>query len=209
MAGSLSARYEAAAPHWGRRLEKLGFPAAYRAIVAEAVQRLGLPAGPISAIDLGAGDGAFAEALSGQLGPRLSLALLDRSAAMLRAAKHRLGPTAARFTEGDLDCPDLRPDSHDIVSAAHLLEHLPDTDAALARMGALLKPGGILILVVSRPHWCSNLVWLGWRHRRFRAAEIRDALGRAGFVEVQCWQPASGPPRRLSLAYAARRPVSG
>jgi ubiquinone/menaquinone biosynthesis C-methylase UbiE len=209
VADSLSARYEAAAPHWGRRLEKLGFPAAYNAMVAEALHRFAPPPGPITATDLGAGDGAFAEALSSHLGPTLTLALLDRSAAMLRAAEHRLGRTAARFIEGDLECPDLLPGSQDIVTAAHLLEHLPDTDAALARMASLLKPGGILILAVSRPHWCSNLVWLGWRHRRFREGEMRGALGRAGFVQVQCWQPPAGPPRRLSLAYAARRPVSG
>jgi ubiquinone/menaquinone biosynthesis C-methylase UbiE len=206
MAGSLTARYEAAAPHWGRWLARLGFPAAYRAIMAEALARLPPKSGPLSALDLGAGDGAFAEALLDRLGSRLSLTLLDRSPAMLRAAEARLGPGRARLIAGDLDCDAVLRGGYDIVTAAHLLEHLPDPDAGLAQMARFLKPGGLLILAVSRPHWCGRLVWLTWRHRRFREAELRAALDRAGFVDPQCWQPPAGPPRRLSLAYAARRP---
>lgn len=207
MADRLTARYEAAAPTWGRRLAHLGFPAAYRAIMAEALRRLPLPQGPLSALDLGAGDGAFSEPLVDLAGPRLSLTLLDRSPAMLRAAEARLGPGRARMIVGDMAGVVLPWGSQDIVMAAHLLEHLPDPDTALADMLALLKPGGTLILAVSRMHWCSHLVWLAWRHRRFRDAEIRDALARAGFADLNCWQPPAGPPRRLSLACAARRPT--
>lgn len=206
MADRLTARYEAAAPSWGRRLAHLGFPAAYRAIMAEALRRLPPPPGPVSAIDLGAGDGAFSEPLVDLLGPRVSLTLLDRSPAMLRAAEVRLGPGCARIVVGEMANLPLPEGSQDIVIAAHLLEHLPDPDGALVRMRGLLKPGGLLILAVSRPHWCSHLVWLGWRHRRFREAEMRGALVRAGTEGIQCWQPPAGPPRRLSLAYAARRP---
>ncbi|WP_137110997.1 bifunctional 2-polyprenyl-6-hydroxyphenol methylase/3-demethylubiquinol 3-O-methyltransferase UbiG [Rhodobacter sp. SY28-1] len=207
MADSLTARYEAAAPSWGRRLAKLGFLAAYRAIMDQALDRLPPPEGPVAAVDLGCGDGAFAEALANKLGPRLSLTLVDRSPAMLRAAEARLGPGRARLIAGDMAGLDMPPCSQDIVTAAHLLEHLPDPDAALAGMMHLLKPGGSLILMVSRPHWCSHLVWLNWRHRRFREAEMRDALRRAGFADLHCWQPPAGPPRRLSLAYVARRPL--
>jgi ubiquinone/menaquinone biosynthesis C-methylase UbiE len=206
MTGSLTARYDAVAPHWGRRLARLGFPAAYRAIMAEALARLPPKSGPLAALDLGAGDGAFAEALLDRLGSRLSLTLLDRSPAMLRAAEARLGSGRTRMIAGDLDCDAMPTGSYDIVTAAHLLEHLPDPDAALARMARLLKPGGLLILAVSRPHWCSRLVWLAWRHRRFRETELRAALARAGYEDLQSWQPPAGPPRRLSLAYAARRP---
>jgi ubiquinone/menaquinone biosynthesis C-methylase UbiE len=206
MASGLIAAYEAAAPQWGRRLAQLGFPAAYRAMVAEALARVPPKPGPLSALDLGAGDGAFAEALLDRLGPRLSLTLLDRSPAMLRAAEARLGTGRAWLVAGDLDCNAVPTEGYDIVTAAHLLEHLPDPDAALARMATFLKPGGLLILAVSRPHWCSRLVWLTWRHRRYREDEMRAALIRAGFIDLHCWQPPAGPPRRLSLAYAARRP---
>jgi ubiquinone/menaquinone biosynthesis C-methylase UbiE len=206
MADRLIARYEAAAPTWGRRLAQLGFPAAYRVIMAEALRRLPPSRGPLAAVDLGAGDGAFSEPLVDLLGPRLSLTLVDRSPAMLRAAEVRLGPRRARMIVGDAASLPLPAGSQDIVIAAHLLEHLPDPEAALVRVRGLLKPGGLLVLAVSRPHWCSHLVWLGWRHRRFREAEVRRALTHAGFADLNCWQPPAGPPRRLSLAYAARRP---
>lgn len=206
MAGGLISRYEAAAPGWGRRLAQLGFPAAYRAIVSEAVRRLPVPAGKLTGADLGCGDGAFAEALLDVLGGRLSLTLLDASAAMLRAAEARLGPRKTRMIQCELGQSDLPPDGHDLVSAAHLVEHLPDLHGALLLMARLLRPGGVLILTVSRPHWCSRLVWVTWRHRRYSEAEVCAALARAGLTEIQCWEPQSGPPRRLSLAYAARRP---
>ncbi len=205
MADRLTARYEAAAPSWGRRLAWLGFPAAYRAVAARARDLLP-PAGTIRALDLGSGDGAFVEALLDQLGPRLKLTLLDLSPAMLRAAEKRLGQGRARLVVGDLDAPALSPGGYDLVTAAHLLEHLPDADLALRRMAFLLKPGGTLLLMVSRPHWCSHIVWLTWRHRRFRQAEILHRLHMAGFIGLQCWPLTKGPPRRLSLAYAARRP---
>jgi ubiquinone/menaquinone biosynthesis C-methylase UbiE len=205
MTGGLAARYEAAAPDWGARLQRLGFPAAYRAIMAEALHRLPPPPGPLRAIDLGSGDGAFAEALLHRLGARLALTLLDPSPAMLRAAEVRLGPGRARLVVGELSKTPLD-GGQDIVLAAHLLEHMPDPGDALARMAALLRPGGLLILAVSRPHWCSRLVWLAWRHRRFRKAELLGLLAAAGFTDLTCWHPPAGPPRRLSLAYAARRP---
>ncbi len=206
MADTLTSRYEAAAPGWGRRLASLGFPVAYRAMVARALELHPPCASQLEAADLGTGDGAFAEALLDKLDSRLSLTLLDRSPAMLQAAEARLGLGRAKLVAGDLGNPSLREGGYDIVTAAHLLEHLPEPRAALVRMAQLLKPGGILILSVSRPHWCSYLVWLIWRHRRFREEEMRALLDQAGFIDLQCWQPPAGPPRRLSLAYAARRP---
>lgn len=206
MTHGLAARYDAAAPEWGARLQRLGFPAAYRAIMAEALLRLPVPPGPLAAVDLGSGDGAFAEALVDRLGHRLSLTLLDPSPAMLKAAETRLGQGRARLVAGEFGHACLPAGGHDIVLAAHLLEHLPVPATALAQMLGTLRPGGLLILSVSRPHWCSRLVWLNWRHRRFRREEMLALLAGAGFVDLHCWHPPAGPPRRLSLAYAARRP---
>lgn len=206
MSPRLSARYDAAAPDWGRRIARLGFPEAYRMLVAEACARLPVPSGRLSALDLGAGDGALAEALRLVIGPRVQLSLVDLSPAMLRAAKARLGPDAAQLIAGDIDTPDLVPGRYDIVASAHLVEHLPDLRAALRRMADLLRPGGTVILCVSRPHWCSRLVWFLWRHRPYSQRDVLAALADAGFAHLHSWQPPAGPPRRLSLAYAARKP---
>lgn len=206
MADHLTARYDAAAPAWGRRLAWLGFPAAYRRIVAQVMDAFPLAEGRIDVLDMGAGDGAFAEAVLHVLGRQAALTLVDPSAAMLTAAETRLGKGRVRLIAGNLDSASLVVSAYDLVAAAHLLEHLPDPEASIVRMTALLKPGGVLVLVVSRPHWCSRLVWLSWRHRRFPELEMRRLLAGVGLVDVRCWKPLAGPPRRLSLAYAARRP---
>jgi ubiquinone/menaquinone biosynthesis C-methylase UbiE len=125
--------------------------------------------------------------------------------ARYEAAAPQWGRQLARLMVGDLDQAQLPDVAVDIVVAAHLLERLPDPAAAIVRMIGLLRPGGLLILSVSRPHWCSHLVWLRWRHRRFQPAEVCDFLRRAGSTDLHCWRPIAGPPRRLSLAYAARR----
>jgi ubiquinone/menaquinone biosynthesis C-methylase UbiE len=209
MTANLAKRYEAAAPSWGRQIARLGFPAAYDSMVAEALRRVPLPphpARPLRAADLGCGEGALAQSLVQALAPGSHLTLLDLSPAMLAQAVLRPGLEKAQMLAGDLMAGDLPESSFDIVAAAHLVEHLDDFDGALKRMGRLLRPGGTLILSVSRPHWCSRLVWLNWRHRSFTEAAFCAALQQAGFAEIQAWPHAFGPPRRLSLAYAARRP---
>jgi ubiquinone/menaquinone biosynthesis C-methylase UbiE len=207
MAPGLSARYDAAAAHWGRRLDRLGFPAAYRSILRQVFQEVPpLPKGA-RAVDLGSGDGAFSEALLDVLGPDLSLTLVDAAPGMIAAAQDRLGARAQRYVVADVFCPiSAAASDWDIVAAAHLIEHLPDLSGAMTRLTGLLAPGGVLILVVSRPHWCSRLVWFLWRHKRFTEAEMRLALAGAGLVDVQCRMMPAGPPRRLSLAYSARKP---
>jgi ubiquinone/menaquinone biosynthesis C-methylase UbiE len=206
MSARLASRYESIAPRWGRRIARLGFPGAYRALVSEALSRLPVSAEALDVLDLGCGDGALAEALANLLGPRAELTLLDLSPAMLRAAEARLGPGRARLVAGDVVSAALAPATRDIVASAHLLEHLPDPRAAARRMADMLRPGGVLILCVSKPHWCSRLVWFAWRHRVFTQYEMLAMLGEAGLTDLHCWQPAVGPPRRLSLAYAGRKP---
>jgi ubiquinone/menaquinone biosynthesis C-methylase UbiE len=212
MTAALSARYDRAAPRWGTRMARLGFPAAYRGLAAEALRRFplaGPPGGPIAMADLGTGDGAFAESLLGALGrdrKRLQVTLVDSAPGMLEAARRRLGPDRARYVLGDADTVALPGAPFDLIGAAHVLEHVPDLHATLGRVRALLKPGGVLVLAVSRPHWCSRLVWLNWRHRMLDPATVRAALAAAGFLDPQDWRLAAGPPRRLSQAYAARKP---
>lgn len=206
MTARLAARYEAAAPHWGRRIARLGFPRAYRSLVAEALARLPVAGTDLDVLDLGCGDGALAEALADILGPRVRLTLLDQSPAMLRAAEARLGPGRAKLMCGDIGEVAPGPASQDIVASAHLFEHLADPSQALHRMAEVLRPGGLLILCVSKPHWCSRIVWFAWRHREFTRDQMLAALAAAGFTQLHAWQPVAGPPRRLSLAYVARKP---
>jgi SAM-dependent methyltransferase len=48
----------------------------------------------------------------------------------------------------DMDLPDA---SLDVIMTSHVLEHVPDTDAALREMYRVLRPGGSVILLVPVP----------------------------------------------------------
>ena len=55
-------------------------------------------------------------------------------------------------------------DGHfDIVAAAHVIEHLPDPRAALAEMTRVLRPGGTMLLVVTRRSIAGLAIQLKWR----------------------------------------------
>jgi ubiquinone/menaquinone biosynthesis C-methylase UbiE len=194
-------------------IARLGFPEACRALATEALRRFPLLSGPqeeIRLADLGTGDGALAEALIAALGSRshdrLRLTLADGAPGMLETARRHPALRGADLVQGDIDTVALPRAPFDLIGAAHVLEHVPDLHATLARIRTLLRPGGVLVLAVSRPHWCSRLVWLRWRHRMVPRVKMRAALIRAGFLDPQDWRLPAGPPRRLSQAYAARRP---
>ncbi len=79
--------------------------------------------------------------------------------------------------------------TYDVVTCFDVLEHVPDLDAALARLRALVAPGGVLAIAV--PVYDSVLGWLfGLIDRdpthvhRFRRDDWLDRLERAGFDPV-------------------------
>ena len=161
--------------------------------------------GELLVTDVGAGTAAFAEAWVALNGPPRHLTLLDPSEAMLeygRAALRRRGvdPIVVRST---LEDAILEPS--DEVLAAHVIEHCPDPLHALWQLRALLRPGGRLHLVVSKPHWCNAIIWLQWRHRTFREDEILGLLDAAGFETEHVYAFPSGPPSRTSRGVVAAR----
>lgn len=185
--------YATAAPWWADRMRGLGYEAAYGEMLDQLV-----PTRPGAVCDMGAGTGTLAAALVARLGWPDRLTLVDRSAAMLAQARAVL--PGAECVASTLDGYGVQ-GAFDLVTSAHLIEHLDDPVAGLRAMTRLLTPGGRLLLIVSRPHWCQWVIWLRWRHRWFapdtvqamaRAADLRP-LATTGF--------ASGPPRRTSRAY--------
>jgi tRNA (cmo5U34)-methyltransferase len=104
-------------------------------------------------VDLGAGDGGFAELLL-DLYPESSGVLVDFSAPMLAAARERLAPTAGRWKilEADLADPAWRDglrdgERYDAVVSRLAIHHLPDDRkrALYAEAHDLLQPGGIFL----------------------------------------------------------------
>ncbi|MEL6170076.1 MAG: methyltransferase domain-containing protein [Pseudomonadota bacterium] len=199
----LTGLYDAAAATWQAGVDRLGYPAAYKALFAtldgDAAETV---------LDAGTGSGAFAAAyLDAHPAPK-SLTLLDTSAAMLTEAESRLAHRAAgiRTVHAGIGTDVLDRGAFDMILAAHVIEHLDDAGTALAWLHQHLAPGGRLVLAVSRPHWCTALLRWKWGHKAYRPHTVQELLERAGFVGI-CHVPfPSGPPARTSAGYTARRP---
>jgi len=177
--GSLyeSGTYAAARPALDRILEPM------RALVERDKLRFvrGLPPGA-RVLEVGAGDGRFVSRLQAA---GFEARGIEPSEGGVRMARARAAPVERAALE-ELH---LEPAGLDAAIAWHVLEHLDDPAAALARIGIWLRPGGRV--VIACPNLASLQAQIGgdrWfhqdvpRHRtHFTAAGLRLLLERSGF----------------------------
>jgi ubiquinone/menaquinone biosynthesis C-methylase UbiE len=100
-----------------------------------------LPTGlaPALVIDLGAGTGRFAEALQKSLA--CAVVAIEPVAAMVGEGRRRaLG--SVRWCRGTAEAMPLRAGCADLVWMSQVFHHLDDTEAAVAALRRVLKPGG-------------------------------------------------------------------
>lgn len=72
---------------------------------------------------------------------------LSRAALLLgQAAARRFGLARVQFVETDLCRPGLRAGAFDFVYASGVLHHTPNPRASFARVAALARPGGIIVI---------------------------------------------------------------
>ena len=90
-------------------------------------------------LEVGAGRGSIARWLSEKVGPAGSVVAADIDARFLTGL-----PDNVDVRELDIRALELEPD-FDLVHCRALLMHLPDPADALARIGAALHPGGVLL----------------------------------------------------------------
>ena len=195
-------QYDRASPQWEQTLERHGFRAAYAALFAE----LRLPR-KHAVCDMGTGAGDFAAAFLARNGAVSRLTLVDPSRHMLDAACNRLrllGRSLERL-EAPLEDVDRR-QAFDLVLGAHVIEHCADPAAAVRMLADMTKPGGHVVLSVSKPHFCQWFIWLRWRHRWFAPERVRGWFAAAGLEPAATCAYPDGIPARVSLAYVARRP---
>ncbi|PPK90889.1 methyltransferase family protein [Kineococcus xinjiangensis] len=108
-----------------------------------------LPGAPARVVDLGCGTGSLA-LLLGEAGHDVHG--VDLSPRMVEAARAKVAAAglAARFDVADAAAPPVEPGTVDVVLARHVLWAFEDPAAVLAAWIALLKPGGVLLLVEGR-----------------------------------------------------------
>lgn len=194
---NLAQSYDHAADRWRTKIEQLGYAAAYRWLIAQT----GLVTADANVLDAGCGTGDFSRALIEVAGPSQSLTLLDPSIEMVGVATRSLTHTATNLRSVTIGIEDMTTGPHDIILCAHVIEHFADPTEALQHLKAQLAPGGRLLLVVSKPHWCNWIIWVRWRHCMIAP---RRMLANLQSVGLNCMWDAgfpAGPPSRSSHAY--------
>ena len=150
-------------------------------------------------LELGAGEGAFTLALADLLGPGAEIVALDRDASALGRLAEEL---PRRFPGRDLttDVADFRdslpPGPFDGVLAANSLHFVRDPVEVLRRAGAVLRPGGRLIVVEYDADRGNP-----WVPHPFSSRRFPDLAASAGFTNPRV--VGQVPSRFLGAIYAA------
>ena len=114
---------------------------AYSAAVARAgIRRDG------TVVDVGCGTGRALPALRQAVGPRGTVIAIDVTPEMLLEAQAAGRMAHAALLLADARRLPLADNSADAVFAAGLVTHLPDTEAGLAELARITRPGGLLVL---------------------------------------------------------------
>lgn len=154
-------------------------------------------------LDLGCSVGYVLEAARRE---GLSAAGLDTAAFAVEACRSR----GFRAEQGTLDALPFPDGSFDIVTAKHVLEHTERPLAALAEIRRVLRPGGVLLVVVPDAGYWKRFLMprrggffrpdrAGWQHHVYYAPpHLADACSRAGLT-----------PRHAGKALFRRRLASG
>jgi ubiquinone/menaquinone biosynthesis C-methylase UbiE len=109
-------------------------------------------------LDVGCGPGSVTIDLARRTAPGqvVGVDLSEAVVAEARAAAESAEVANVSFTAGDFRSVDLPPASFDVVHAHQVLQHLRDPVGALAAMGGLVRPGG---LVAVRDSDYSGMIW--------------------------------------------------
>ncbi len=117
----------------------------------------------------------------------LTPAMLDR----LRSARDRRRLANVALVEADVLALDALPPSwrdYDLVVTASMLEYVPRDRFAEALTGlrARLRPGGTLVLFVTRRNPLTRvLIGRWWESNLYTRAELADAFAHAGFIQIR------------------------
>jgi ubiquinone/menaquinone biosynthesis C-methylase UbiE len=151
--------------------------------------------------DLGCGTGQITEALAPFV---RRVVAVDRSRAMLKAARQRLAPHPnVELRHGELEALPIDDGTLDAAALGLVLVHLPEPAAVLREAARVLRPGGRVLVIDMLEHDRREYqekmghVWLG-----FDRTQIGGWLEAVGFRQVRV-QPLPPAPRASGPALFA------
>lgn len=130
-------------------------------------------------LEVGAGHGTFTEMLSAQGYRVVATDVSERCVGIL--ASRFAADERVTVVRGGADAVAGMP-LHDAAVLINVLEHIPDDEAVLREIGAVLKPGGRLIVwVPAYQALYSDFDRKIGHYRRYAKKALRDRLMRAGY----------------------------
>ncbi|MDD9921694.1 MAG: methyltransferase domain-containing protein [Boseongicola sp.] len=211
---ALAGHYDQMSEDWHNIIDRHGFASAYADMIARVMRhplyRQDQPS--LRVLDAGVGTGAMSLAFREKVDAHLHLDAVDISQGMLQQAKARLEHPNTTLNLGQFDLVALpyQDNTFDVILAAHVIEHLPDPQIALAELCRVLKPGGILICSITRASFVGALVQLMWRTHRVSRSVALGWLRGCGLQSVRDFSfGKTTAAHRFSLAYAGRKPHFG
>ncbi len=205
----LASRYDAVSGKWARTARRFRLNAAYckPLLASQIVIDLMQVQPQARVLDCGVGNGSLSIALNSLLRDPADFHAIDTSAEMLVQAKSAMQHAGLDpdLQQADVLSLPYQDQSFDVVMAAHVLEHLPDPQLALAEMVRVLKPGGMVFLCVTRPSLFGALVQLLWRTWAISDQEGIAWLNASQLVDVGYQPVRLGSAGFASNAFWARR----
>lgn len=155
-----------------------------------------------SILEFGCGTGSTAIIHAPYVKHILATDISDRMLAIAEQKTRDAGVKNISYRQGTLDSLPLEPESFDAVLGLNILHLLEDLDGTIARVTALLKPGGIFVSSSALIGEIS-LLWrllipgmqlLGYAPyvNRFGRQELVSKLTKAGLRIDHEWQPDKG-----------------
>ncbi|MEM6664942.1 MAG: class I SAM-dependent methyltransferase [Pseudomonadota bacterium] len=190
-------RYDRAAARWDRVMTRFCAASAYRALLESALDDSPPMIGAgFRALDCGTGTGALTEALYAAAPNRFQTDAVDLSPEMLARANGNfrargIPATVRQASVCALPYPD---DQFDLTMAAHVCEHLADPNEALAEMIRVTRPGGRVVVIMSRQTLAARFLQARWRMHLMTPKQAALMMEDAGLAGV----------RRLSPGQATR-----
>ena len=209
-AGELTQAYDRSAADWQGAVARLGFPSAYEHALRPIAGRFPASGARPQVLDCGVGTGDLSLALSRASAAPFDLEGIDLSPAMLAEAgrRFRTDGVSATLRQGDMRVLPYDDATFDLVMTAHALEHVPDPQSALQDMVRVLRPGGQLMLCITRMSLPGLAIHMKWRTHRVTGAEAKTWLVANGLDEIR--RLSLGPARLcrwFSLAFTATKPM--
>jgi ArsR family transcriptional regulator len=163
---------------------------------------------PLTAADLGAGEGLLSELLARRCKKVIAVDNSEKIVAFGAAKAKKNGLKNLEFRLGDLQAPPIDPQSVDLVVLSQALHHAKEPDKAVAACHRILKPGGqIMILDLLQHNFTKARELYGDHWLGFPESDLHRWLEAAGFkrIEISVVAREEQPPHFATILAAAEK----